>query len=83
MDKSIEEHLEQEIKLKRKKLLKTAIIALSWNRPLDGYKIIQEKWNGYVVYSVGVDIKDNGGTPNRKVGKGSDITYFRLLEKAE
>lgn len=49
----------------------------NFNNPLNGYKIIEQKRSGYMIYSVGKDCKDDGGMPN-KSGSNSDLTWAVL-----
>ena len=49
-----------------------------WNSQMEGYELVELKLPGYMVYSVGNDLKDNGGTPKINCGRDSDITFTVL-----
>jgi hypothetical protein len=52
----------------------------AWNKPIPGYKLQDVTRPGYMIYSVSDNKTDNGGTPEKNIGRKSDITFTVIRE---
>jgi hypothetical protein len=52
----------------------------SWNKPIPGYKLQDVTRPGYMIYSVYDNKTDDGGTPEKNIGRQSDITFTVIRE---
>ena len=46
-----------------------------FNYPIAGWKEADVKKNGCIIYSIGENSKDDGGTPDKRIGRDSDQTF--------